>query len=191
MVLRGVYMKVHIIQNEQRSFSGIYKTNIIFNKKQKNIAHKIVQVLKKEFHDSNVVTTLEQKYDNLGYDFILKPLKKDKILLNAYSRLQNTTEIGKEKYIHIGKYDEKNSFDIKDLQVLDKNLKRRNFDYGWLGAPIIIVSMLCALIFAGGNDRTIPQDTKPLIENIDSFINKSKKFITDSTRVLKKIPKIK
>ena len=185
-------MKVQTInQDGQQSFAGIYKANVYFTKKQKNLVNKIVQTLKKDFQDSKVFTTLEKKYENYGYDFILKPLKKDKVSLNAYPRLQDTSEIGKEKYIHIGKYDEKNSFETRDLQILDKNLKRRNFDYGWLGAPIIIISMLCALIFTGENERTILGDAKPLIENIDSGMNKTKEFILDSAKVLKKIPKIK
>lgn len=110
-------------QSNQPSFSAIMRQRTNYSKTQRKIFHQIYAGLDNYEPQK---PTLAEEYENMGWDFILSPANKGRILLRA---VKNAKFINgelhlnsKSKDINIGSYGIDNPFNVNDVRTaLDKN----------------------------------------------------------------------
>ena len=187
-------MQVQAINNNQPSFGAIYQPkNINFNKVQEPIFEAIKKAMREPLQKFKGKTA-EGFYESKGLDFEIAPYKSTSVSLTAYKGIKEIGTGVDRRYtyldrLYIGEYDHNSGFKVSDIEARLK--EKKGEDSGFFAVALfgVVAVLALTLRLSTPSERKIQETTKPLIENVDSVVNKAKAVLPDSVKVLKTIKK--
>lgn len=176
-------------QNNQLSFGAIYNVSKVkFTQKQNEVIDDIVKTLRKPMLRFRNKTSENYYKLKKNIDFSIDNCNRneDSVYFEGwYNTTKTEDELIYEKPFLIGVYSPAHKFKVSDIK------KGLNGDGGVSLAQIIAIpAIIIAGLFGVNAIEKTQETTKPLIENVDSIVNKAKAvkpILEDSFKLGKKV----